>query len=125
MTTESKTTYTGHVTYLFAFDIAYEMTRDPVQQLLGQPVSQFQIDSNKRAPRQPFFYKPQVVKLPAVERACPRGTVQIERQVKIFPLGAISISIRVPFQVASIGELVDFHDLKYSAGSSLNEEATR
>src|ERR1041385_155881 len=83
--------YAGHVTYLFAFDIAYEMTREPITHLLGQSVSQFQIDSNKRAPRQPFFYRPQVVKLPAVDRPCPRGTVRIERQIKIFPLGAISI----------------------------------
>jgi hypothetical protein len=117
--------YAGHVTYLYAYDIAYEMTREPIRELLGTPVQQFQIDSNKRAPRQPFFYRPQVANLPTLERPCPRGTAKIERQVKIFPLGAISISIRVPFEVASIADLVDYHDLKYTSGASLHEEATQ
>ncbi len=29
---------TGEIVYLYAFDIAYEMTRFPVKELLGQPV---------------------------------------------------------------------------------------
>ena len=30
--------YVGEVVYLYAFDVAYEMTREPVRELLGQPV---------------------------------------------------------------------------------------
>ena len=30
---------TGEVVYLYAFDVAYEMTRLPVRELLGQPVA--------------------------------------------------------------------------------------
>jgi len=111
--------YTGHVTYIYAFDIAYDMARTPLQTLLGQPVAQFQIDSNKRAPRQLFFYRPQVVNLPPTERLCPNGrSIRIERQVKIFSIGAISISVRVPFEVASIAELTAYHHL----GNSVHDE---
>jgi len=31
---------TGEVVYMYAFDIAYEMKRQPVRELLGQPVAQ-------------------------------------------------------------------------------------
>ena len=116
------TKYTGHVTYIFAYDIAYEMARTPLQTLLGQPVAQFQMDSNKRAPRQLFFYRPQMVRLSPLERIGPQGPVRIERQVKLFSVGAISISVRVPFEVASISDLVRFHDLRFNDGTTIHDD---
>jgi hypothetical protein len=118
--------YTGHVTYIYAFDIAYEMARLGGARgpgtLLGQPVAQFQMDSNKRAPRQLFFYRPQMVRLPPLERIGPNGPLRVERQVKIFPIGAISVTVRVPFDVAAIGDLVKFHDLRFNTGATIHDE---
>ncbi len=116
------TPFTGEVVYLYAFDMAYEMVRQPVKQLLGQPVSEFAVDPSKRAPRQLFFYRPQMVRLPAVQRMGPRGPIRIERTVKLLPVGAISITIRVPFQVDQLQELVAFHDLRYADDTYLYDE---
>src|SRR3954469_23897842 len=91
--------YTGEVVFMYAFDVAYEMKRQPVIQLLGQPVAQFQVDASKRSPRQLFFYRPQMVRLPPVERFGPMGPVRLERTIKLLPVGAISITIRIPFKV--------------------------
>ena len=41
--------YTGEVVYIYAFDVAYDMTRRPVPELLGQPVAQFVVDASKRS----------------------------------------------------------------------------
>src|SRR5581483_12435136 len=90
---------TGEVVYMYAFDVAYEMTRQPVRELLGQPVAQFVVDASKRAPRQLFFYRPQMVRLPPLERIGPSGRVRMERTIKLLPVGAISITVRVPFDV--------------------------
>ena len=38
--------YTGEVVYIYAFDVAYEMTRQSVGALLGQPVAQFVVDAS-------------------------------------------------------------------------------
>ena len=116
--------YTGEVVYIYAFDVAYEMTRTPVRELLGQPVAQFVVDASKRSPRQLFFYRPQMVRLPPLERIGPLGPVRIERQIKLLPVGAISITVRIPFEVDQVEELVAFHDLQFSNGS-LNEEVRR
>src|SRR6478736_8879603 len=102
--------YSGEVVYVYAYDVAYEMTRQPVRELLGQPVAQFVMDASKRSPRQLFFYRPQMVRLPALERIGPHGPVRVERTVKLLPVGAISIACRVPFEVDDPRELVDFHD---------------
>lgn len=113
--------YVGEVVYIYAFDVAYEMTRQPVRELLGQPVAQFSIDASKRSPRQLFFYRAQMVRLPPLERIGPLGPVRVERSIKLLPVGAISITIRVPFDVERLEDLVGFHDLRFSNGSLYDE----
>ncbi len=112
----------GEVVYLCAFDIAYELNRLPVRELLGQPVGQFVVDASKRAPRQLSFYRPEMIRLPPLERVGPGGRVRIERTVKFLPVGAISITVRVPFQVARVEDLVPYHDLRFTDGTYLYDE---
>src|SRR4029079_7341188 len=75
--------YKGEVVYIYAFDVAYEMVRQPVRELLGQPVAQFAVDASKSRPRPLFFYRPQMVRLPALERIGPSGPMRVERVVKL------------------------------------------
>jgi hypothetical protein len=118
------TRYTGEVVYMYAFDVAYDTVRKPIRELLGQPVAQFAVDASRRNPRQLFFYKPEMIRLPPLERIGPQGPARIERVVKLLPVGAISISVRVPFAVNHVEDLVAFHDLQFSNGS-LQEEVHR
>lgn len=113
--------YTGEVVYIYAYDIAYEMMREPVRHLCGQAVAEFVVDPRKRNPRQFVFYRPQMVRLPTVERLGPHGLVPIERSIKLLPVGAISIMVRIPFSVGDITELIPYHDLRLNTGS-LNDE---
>jgi hypothetical protein len=116
--------YVGEVVYIYAFDVAYDMTRQPVRELLGQPVAQFVVDASKRSPRHLFFYRPQMVRLPPLERIGPYGPIRVERVIKILPVGAISITIRVPFMVEHVEDLIVYHDLQFSNGS-LHQEVRR
>jgi hypothetical protein len=50
--------------------------------------------------------------------------MRVERVIKLLPVGAISISVRVPFEVAQVEDLVEYHDLQFSNGS-LSEEVRR
>ena len=113
----------GQVVFMFAFDIAYDMKRVDPRHLLGQPVGTFQMDASKRNPKQLFFFRPQTVRLPPCEKFTDRGLLRLERVVKIMPVGAISISIKVPFEVDELRELVEFHDIRFRDGSTMAEEA--
>jgi hypothetical protein len=53
-----------------------------------------------------------MARLPLVKGMGPNGPVELERVVKILPIGAISISVTVPFEVERLEQLVDFHDLQ-------------
>src|SRR6516162_98949 len=116
--------YIGEVVYVYGYDVAYEMSRQPVRELLGQPVAQFVVDASKRSPRHLFFYRPQMVRLSPLERIGPGGPIRVERVVKLLPVGALSITVRVPFEVDRIEDLVGYHDLQFSNGS-LHEEVRR
>ncbi|MBC7783112.1 MAG: hypothetical protein H7144_04670 [Burkholderiales bacterium] len=113
----------GEVVYMYAFDIAYDMQRKQLGELLGQPVGTFSVDSTKRAPRQLFFYRPQMIRLPPAEKFGPHGIVRMERVVKIMPVGAISITVKVPFEVDQLSDLVDFHELRFRDGSTVSDDA--
>src|SRR5215211_1614826 len=102
--------YTGRAVYMYAYDMAYEMSRRPITELLGHPVAQFSVDTSKRSPKHLFFFRPQMVRLPPMERFGPHGRVLVERVVKILPVGAISITVSVPFAVDTIEDLVGYHD---------------
>lgn len=65
-----------------------------------------------------------MVRLPPLERIGPHGPVRVERVIKLLPVGAISISVRVPFEVAQVEDLVGYHDLQFSNGS-LSDEVRR
>jgi hypothetical protein len=115
---------TGEVVYLYAYDVAYEMARQPIESLLGEKLVPFRIDMNRRGPRHQLFYQPQLLRLPARERTGPRGRVRVETAIKVLTIGAISISVRIPFSVERLEDLQAFHDPEFSDGN-LNEEIRR
>jgi hypothetical protein len=106
---------------MFAFDLAYEIGSGPISKLLGQPVQQFKVDASKRMPKHPFFFRPQMVRLPDTTENGPAGPVVVERSIKLLPIGAISITVRVPFEAENIEDLVAYHDLRFGE-RSLNAE---
>ena len=119
--TSATARYTGEVVYIYAFDVAYDTARKPINQLLGQPVAHFVVDASRRSPRQLFFHRPEMVRLPPLERLGPLGPVCVQRVIKLLPVGAISITVRVPFAVNHVEDLVAFHDLQFSNGSLQDE----
>jgi hypothetical protein len=113
--------YIGEVVYIYAFDLAYEIRGGPVDQLLGQPLAHFRVDGDKRSPRHLSFFKPQMVRLPPKVHEGPQGPVSVAMAVKLLPIGAISVTVRVPFAVGHVEELVAYHDLQLGSTSLTDE----
>ena len=107
----------GEVIYLYAFDLAYDMKRTPIDSLLGQKIQEYSLGVNKRTPKRLFFYRPRMVTLPPIEKKLKGQTVSIQTTVKIFNVAAVSIMIRLPFEVNSLNDLVDYHDLEFEDGT--------
>src|SRR3712207_7077080 len=62
-------------------------------------------------------------------RRPPRSTLfpytTLFRSVKLLPVGAISITVRVPFEVKRLEDLVAYHDLRFADGTTLYDEVRR
>lgn len=114
----------GEVVFLYAFDVAYEMHREPVRELLGHPVLPFNLDTSRPSPKHLLFHQPSVVHLPVQQRVGPGGMVPVHTSIKLLSIGAISIAVRVPFDVARLEDLVAYHDLKLGQ-DILHEEVRR
>jgi hypothetical protein len=101
---------TGQVTWLYAFDIAHDMRRDPIKTVLGWPVEKWVQSNDHRVPRQSFFHRPQLVRLSPQRADLPGGgNAFFERTIKLLPVGGLSIAITAPFAVERLEELVEWH----------------
>jgi len=58
-----------------------------------------------------------MIRLPVCKRLTAKGPVELERVIKLLPIGAISITVRVPFAVEHLQDLVDLHDLAFGERS--------
>ena len=113
--------YRGEVAYIFSFDLAYDMRREAVATLLGQPMQEYALGPSKRSPKRLFFYQPQMVSLPPVTRQVGGRAIEVRRSVKLYRVGALSIQVRVPFEVQSLEDLVTYHDLAFAEGTLAND----
>ncbi|MEY2599310.1 MAG: hypothetical protein RLZZ142_1569 [Verrucomicrobiota bacterium] len=108
----------GEVTWLYAFDIAHDMRRGRLKTVLGCPVEPWVQAQDHRVPRQSFFHRPQVVRLPAVAVCLREGReAWAERTLKILPVGGISIAFTVEVEVEQLGDLVGWHEAPEACGS--------
>lgn len=114
---------TGHVTWLYAFDIAHDMRREPLVKVLGQAVEAWARMEDHRVPRQSFFHRPQLVRLPALYETLPGGRYgDVQRALKILPVGGLSISITAAFSVENLLDLVLWHEpIGHASPSSVRE----
>jgi hypothetical protein len=112
------------VVYLYAFDLAHELDRTPITRLLGQPVEQFTVEPHQRIPRQLFFHRPLMARLPERVRAGPLGEARLSATIKLLPVGAITIALRFSAEVAALCDLVACHHRRFDQGS-LDDEARR
>ena len=95
--------YCGEVAYIYAFDIAYEMKRKPIDELFGQSLENYSIGPSKRNPQQLFFYQPQMVKLSTTPA---RLFFQVDDEIRAD--NARAISVYNQFTQAAKTALVEF-----------------
>jgi len=122
--TDSRKSLKGEVVYIRAFDLAYDMERLQIERILGQEVQECSVGPSKPGPKQAFFYRPQMVTLPARTYGSSLGPLEVALTVKVFNVGAVSIQARIGFEVAEIGNLVDYYGLELD-GRSVETEMMR
>ena len=107
----------GEVVYLYAFDVAYEITLDSARVTLPAPTSAFSIRPDRSLPKDMPLYQPLSIELPANTHTIQGFPLKIE--VRAWQVGVISVLARVAFENQELAELTPLHSATLDDGSSL------
>ncbi len=114
--------FSGRAVYIYALDIAYELSLDGVEQLLSCPLREYAIGPSKRNPKYYFFYRPKFARLADETVFLAGKAAQLQWEVKVFEIGAVSIEISLFFERQTLAELVTYHDLVFDDGTRLESK---
>jgi hypothetical protein len=113
----------GEVVYLYAFDVANEITTSRVQEILSEKPFPFEIQMDRTLPKDMPLYKPL-----AIEPHSFQGTVRgapMRVLIRIYDVGVVTVMARVPFEAGSLAELMPYHSAKLDSGEPLDSFALK
>ncbi len=111
----------GEVVWFYAFDVANEIHRERVEEVLAEKPTPFVIRRDHTTPRDVPFHQPLSVE-PAVKLTVSRTAARV--QVRIYEVGVVSITIRIAFEKDNLIELAPLHHPAVDDGRSLDQFAT-
>lgn len=112
----------GEVVYLYAFDVAYEITTANVQQVLARKPTPLGVQWDRTVPRVARFYRPLAIELETLTLAAPQR-LPVRVQVRIYEVGVITVVLRVAVQSDHLLDLLPFHRPQLENGASLDQAA--
>jgi len=111
----------GEVVYLYAFDVANEIHTHMVKDIFADKPVPIEIRTDHTLPKDVPLYKPLSVAPAAL--AAPLAKQNVRPLIHIYEIGVISISMRVPFEVKSLSDLLPYHKPVLENGQKLEQVA--
>lgn len=117
----------GEVVYLYAFDVASEIKTDKVGPCLAHGSATpaplpFRLRVDRATPRSVPYYQPLTLELPVPAGLTLRG-LPLKIQLRIYDVGALCVNVTVPFEAATLVELLPMHNAVLSDGRALDQLA--
>lgn len=110
----------GEVVYLYAYDVANEIATDKVQQILTTRPAPVRIRTDHTYPKDVPLYQPLTIE---PERQAAIGGRPVRLVLRIYDVGVVSITVRVPVEVGQLADLQPLHSRRLDNGQTLDELA--
>ena len=114
---------TAEVIYLYAYDIAHEADLAALEASLRGSAEWFDLGRLKDAPRAFPVYRPLAIQMNSFSGEGPAGLVTLYPSVKVFSVGALSVKIRLPVTCGSPADLLQYRDLRFRDGTTVESRA--
>lgn len=101
----------GSVVFYFAYNVAYEIRTTGIREILSETPFPFEVRVGSSIPKDLRITKPLTIIHRAAMVDAGGRTVEVRPAIKLFDVGVISISWRVPVAAESLAELVPMHAL--------------
>jgi hypothetical protein len=108
----------GEVVYLYAFDVANEIRLGEVAELLSTRPVPFVVRPDRAAPRSIPHARPLAVEPPPPPVTLAGRPVRL--LVRVYAVGAVSVTVRVPLDRAALPDLLPFHTPTLDDGRPLD-----
>ncbi len=111
----------GEVVYLYAFDVANEITTARVREILSEKPFPFEIRQDRTLPKDMPLYKPLAIAPPPL--AAPLNGQAVRLLVRIYDVGVVTIMMRAGFTATALADLMPYHRAILDDGRSLDTVA--
>ncbi|MBI3463412.1 MAG: hypothetical protein HY000_10185 [Planctomycetes bacterium] len=111
----------GEVVYLYAFDVANELVTSGIEQVLSAKPAPFDVQLDHTYPKDIPLYKPLAIQPPSLTDRLFGESVKL--LVRLYDVGVVSITMRVPFERDDLEALLPFHNPVLESGASLDDVA--
>lgn len=112
----------GEVIYLYAFDVANEIRTESVREILANQTSPCEIRVARTYPKDVPLYKPLTIEPPVADAV---NGQPVRVVIRVFDVGVVNVTLRVPFQVATLLDLMPYHHPLLESGEALDDLARR
>ena len=113
----------GEVIYLYAFDVANEISTSRVREVLSEKPFPFEIRMDRTLPKDMPLYKPLAIE-PQPLPTCLLGS-PVRLLIRIYDVGVVTVMMRAAFEVAALADLMPFHNPKLENGDLPADEAAK
>lgn len=103
----------GEVVYQFVYDTGGEIDLDRVGDLLNAHPAFEPLEITKTAPKWVELPKPLVVRFPEIVRPTNLGPLSFRLEARLYRVGAIGFSLRLPIEVATLSDLLPYGNLRH------------
>ncbi len=111
----------GEVVYLYAFDVANEITTSRVREILSEKPFPFEIRMDRTLPKDMPLYKPLAIAPPPLASLLHGQPVRL--LVRIYDVGVVTIMMRSTFIANALGDLMPCHEALLDDGRTLGTVA--
>jgi hypothetical protein len=102
--------YVGELVFSYLYDIGGEVKLTEAAKLIASDPSAERVEPRKSAPPYVELARPMLFRYPTRTLETERGVMQAAIEARIYGIGAIGVSVRIPFELPS---LVDVNELTY------------
>lgn len=111
--------YVGELVFSYLYDLGGEVRLQEAARLLSRMPEAERVEPRKSAPAYVALARPLLYRYPTRTIETDRGVVQAEFEARVYGIGAVGISIRVPFEQASLEGVNDLTYVRLPDGYAL------
>jgi len=104
----------GEVIYLYAFDVANEISTSRVREVLSEEPFPFEIRMDRTLPKDMPLYKPLAIEPPPLPARLLGSPVRL--LIRIYDVGVVTVMMRAAFEVSAPDDLMPFHNAQLENG---------